>query len=177
MSRRTTPILMALLLALTARSAVGQTTPTTDYCTAVLNCLPPPVPGPQGPSGPAGPMGPTGPQGPQGPQGVPGEKPPQWPTYAQGGDVLFPQSLLAPLVVVTVPKQSGVHDKLLYWRGTVVLINRNDGRSPRCFQIVFGFHPEMTFNAVTIDAARTFTWHTPTGFWTEDWRDVACVPF
>ncbi len=127
------------------------------------------VPGPQGPMGPQGPAGPQGPEGPQGPQG------PAWPRYRPHLDVLQHGYI----VTATVPRASGIHDKLLYNPATktAVLLDMRDGLEARCYQLLPNFHAHHTFSSITVDATRTFTWHDVTGLWTLDWPTVTCVPF
>jgi hypothetical protein len=74
----------------------------TNYCSSVVSCLPPPVPGPPGPQGPAGPTGPAGPQGPAGTPGLPGLPGPEGPQGPPGehNDVLCPP---VPPIDVSLP--------------------------------------------------------------------------
>jgi hypothetical protein len=133
----------------------------------------PPVVGPMGPMGPQGPQGPQGPVGPQGPAS-PGVVT-WWPVYRPHLDVLQDGYT----VVATVPRPTGIHDKVMYnpHTKTAVLLDMRDGYEPRCYQLLPEFHPNHVFTAITVDATRTFTWHDATGLWTLDWPTVACVPF
>lgn len=132
--------------------------------------------GPQGEPGVQGPEGPQGERGPRGEKGEPGDIA-TWPMFAPGAD----GNIAGLTVVATVPKASGYHDKLLYSPSAriAILIDNGDGVRPRCYQVARDFHAYRTFTAITVDAARAFTWHDPTGLWGGMSWDVSlpCVAF
>ena len=113
-----------------------------------------------------------GKDGKDGRDGLDGKDAPAWPDYRPGYDFLTGPATL----VATVPKSDGHHDKLLYRPGIAALVTR-DAEGRRCYQIARSFHADMTFTAVTVDAARTFSWHDATGYWSEPWIERACTVF
>lgn len=162
-------IAIGLSLVTTAEAQFRTPTPTpTEQPVCTVEC-------PAGPQGPQGPPGPTGPQGPTGPRGPQGPGMPEWPAYRPHLDVLV-QGFT---VTATVPKPSGVHDKLLYnpITKTAVLIDQRDGLAPRCYQMISGFESTHVFSSITVDSTRSFTWHDDTGLWTLDWPILPCIPF
>lgn len=100
-----------------------------------------------------------------------------WPLFAPGTDA----DIAGLTVVATIPKPSGIHDKVLYSPSAklAILIDNGDGVRQRCYQVAANFKPERTFTAITVDAMRAFTWHDPTGLWGGLVWDVTlpCTPF
>lgn len=157
-------------------ASLAADTASAQYRTATPEPTPPPACTVACPAGPQGALGPRGPEGPQGPTGLQGPvgKAPSWPELRPTLDVLV-QGFT---VTATVPRATGVHDKLLYNPTTHTAVLIVQGVSPRCYQLLPDFHAAHTFSSITIDATRTFTWHDATGFWTIEWpATMPCVPF